>query len=333
MIALRSPEETLVLVPHIVGYRPARQLVLCGLDQRVVDASGQRACMGPVVVVDCAAESVGEDHARFIAEVVGHHRVTKAVIVLYCDDLAQVEGTAAARLEHVHAMALQALAPAPDGFLASYAVDGTSFVRVDGSEATVRSLRELDSCQAAAELVYKGSSPLREPPSPEIEAKPEAERDAALEKLRRRAVLEKELMLARERARAAHELHDGLGHRLTRIGMSLEFAGRVRDSDPDAAWEEVAVAERTSREAVREMRTWVRALSPVRAEDDRGVASLEDVAASFRGTGVRVRVTDELTGAAYEWSGQNYVRLDPFEGRVAHVFRVEPLTKPPTDSR
>ena len=76
-------------------------------------------------------------------------------------------------------MALQALAPAPDGFLASYAVDGTSFVRVDGSEATVRSLRELDSCQAAAELVYKGSSPLREPPSPEIEAKPEAERDAA----------------------------------------------------------------------------------------------------------------------------------------------------------
>ena len=46
-----------------------------------------------------------------------------------------------------------------------------------------------------------------------------------------------------------------------------------------------------------------------------------------------LRVTDELTGAAYEWSGQNYVRLDPFEGRVAHVFRVEPLTKPPTDSR
>ena len=122
-----------------------------------------------------------------------------------------------------------------------------------------------------------------------------AERDAALEEVRRRAVLEKELMLARERARAAHELHDGLGHRLTRIGMSLEFAGRVRHSDPAAAWEEVAVAERTSREAVREMRTWVRALSPVRAEDDRGVAGLEDVAASFRGTGVRVRVIDELS--------------------------------------
>ena len=121
-----------------------------------------------------------------------------------------------------------------------------------------------------------------------------AERDAALEDTRRRVALEKELMLAHERARAAHELHDGLGHRLTQIGMSLEFAGRVRDSDPSAAWNEVAVAERTSREAVGEMRTWVRALSPVRAEGCRGVAGLEAVAASFRGTGVEVRVRDEL---------------------------------------
>ena len=121
-----------------------------------------------------------------------------------------------------------------------------------------------------------------------------AERDAALEDTRRRGALEKELMLAHERARAAHELHDGLGHRLTQIGMSLEFAGRVRDSDPSAAWNEVAVAERTSREAVGEMRTWVRALSPVRAEGCRGVAGLEAVAASFRGTGLEVRVRDEL---------------------------------------
>ena len=120
------------------------------------------------------------------------------------------------------------------------------------------------------------------------------ERDAALENVRREAALEKELMLAQERARAAHELHDGLGHRLTQIGMSLEFASRVRSYNPDKAWNEVAVAERTSREAVGEMRTWARALSPVRAENGRGVAGLEAVAASFRGTGLEVRVRDEL---------------------------------------
>ena len=121
-----------------------------------------------------------------------------------------------------------------------------------------------------------------------------AERDAALENAQREAALEKELMLAQERARAAHELHDGLGHRLTQIGMSLEFAGRVRSYDPEVAWNEVAVAERTSREAVGEMRTWVRALSPVRAENGWGAAGLEAVAASFRGTGLEVRVRDEL---------------------------------------
>lgn len=99
--------------------------------------------------------------------------------------------------------------------------------------------------------------------------------DAALAQVRRKTALEKEFMLAQERARAAHELHDGLGHRLTQIGMSLEFAGRVRETDPDAAWEEVAVAERTSRDAVNEMRTWVRALSPVRSENDRGGVDLE----------------------------------------------------------
>ena len=38
-----------------------------------------------------------------------------------------------------------------------------------------------------------------------------------------------------------------------------------------------------------------------------------------------VKVSDELTGESYEWSGQNYVRLDPFAGQAAHVFSVEPL--------
>ena len=36
-------------------------------------------------------------------------------------------------------------------------------------------------------------------------------------------------------------------------------------------------------------------------------------------------VTDELTGSTFEWSGQNYVRLDPYGGQVAHVLSVKPL--------
>jgi starch synthase (maltosyl-transferring) len=34
-------------------------------------------------------------------------------------------------------------------------------------------------------------------------------------------------------------------------------------------------------------------------------------------------VCDELTGGRYAWSGHPYVRLDPAEGEVAHIFRVE----------
>src|SRR5699024_7146728 len=61
-----------------------------------------------------------------------------------------------------------------------------------------------------------------------------AERDRALarleeanSRLRRTAEVEKELLLADERARSARDLHDGLGYRLTLISISLEFARRT----------------------------------------------------------------------------------------------------------
>src|SRR5699024_10291868 len=120
-----------------------------------------------------------------------------------------------------------------------------------------------------------------------------AERDRALarleeanSRLRRTAEVEKELLLADERARSARDLHDGLGYRLTLISISLEFARRTRQSDPEAAWGEIDTADATSREAMTEMRTWVRALSPVRDADATGAAAFEAIASSFRGSGL-----------------------------------------------
>lgn len=124
-----------------------------------------------------------------------------------------------------------------------------------------------------------------------------AERDEALTRLeeavtrlRRTAEIEKELLLADERARSARDLHDGLGHRLTLITMGLEFARRSRADNPDAAWREVTTADATAREALDEMRTWVRALSPVRDADATGAAAFEAIAESFRGSGLEVSV-------------------------------------------
>lgn len=130
-------------------------------------------------------------------------------------------------------------------------------------------------------------------------------------RLRHASQTEKELLLADERARSARELHDGLGHRLTLMSMSLEYAGRIRAQDPDAAWEEVAQAQEAAHGALTEMRTWVRALSPVRDPAARGAAALEAIAESFRGTGLEVRVrasagADALLEADEELSLQVY---------------------------
>lgn len=114
-----------------------------------------------------------------------------------------------------------------------------------------------------------------------------------IDRLRHAAEIEKELLLSDERARSARELHDGLGHRLTLISMSLELAERMRGADVDQAWEEIRTAKDTTSDALAEMRMWVRALNPVRDAGARGLAALELIAESFRGTGLTVDVSGD----------------------------------------
>ncbi|GAB3625129.1 hypothetical protein GCM10027418_32160 [Mariniluteicoccus endophyticus] len=111
-----------------------------------------------------------------------------------------------------------------------------------------------------------------------------------LAELRASHDVEKELMLAEERARSARELHDGLGHRLTLIGMSLEYAMRVRDKDSDKAFAEVEHAREQASGTLAYMRRWVRALNPPRDTDLTGIAAFEAISESFRGTGLKVEV-------------------------------------------
>ncbi|GAB3705303.1 sensor histidine kinase [Mariniluteicoccus flavus] len=121
-----------------------------------------------------------------------------------------------------------------------------------------------------------------------------------VEELRATHQIEKELMLSDERARSARELHDGLGHRLTLIGMSLDYAGRMRESHPDKAYAEVEHARDQALEALTHMRRWVRALNPPRDSALTGIAAFEAIAESFRGTGLDVRV--HQTGQEHELS-------------------------------
>ncbi len=116
----------------------------------------------------------------------------------------------------------------------------------------------------------------------------------ANESLQRSAAAERDLMLAQERARSARELHDGLGHRLTVVTMSLDFAERMRERDPERAWSEIRAAREMSAEAIREMRMWVRAMHPADLTDLTDLGAFDAIAEAFRGTGLDVNV--ELTG-------------------------------------
>ncbi|MGJ3508858.1 sensor histidine kinase [Enemella sp. A6] len=105
------------------------------------------------------------------------------------------------------------------------------------------------------------------------------------------AMAELDRALAADRMEHARALHDDLGQRLTLIGMGLDLAGRIRQQDPDAAWAEVERTREAASEALAELRTMVRALSPLTTDEAVEVdldAALTRLAGAFTGTGLEV---------------------------------------------
>ena len=75
------------------------------------------------------------------------------------------------------------------------------------------------------------------------------ERRRALDELRIRLRDSRELDLTQERERTARALHDNLGHRLTTIGVSLDYARRIFPDDPAKADAELRRARQDTSEA------------------------------------------------------------------------------------
>lgn len=112
--------------------------------------------------------------------------------------------------------------------------------------------------------------------------------DAANSELRTRLDADRDLVLAHERERTARDLHDDLGHRLTAIGLSLDYAARV--DDPEAAHTELARARSLVGESLDAMRRLVRAMHPVELGALRDADAFHAIADAFRGTGIDIRV-------------------------------------------
>ncbi|MGM7698538.1 sensor histidine kinase [Microbacterium sp. A84] len=124
----------------------------------------------------------------------------------------------------------------------------------------------------------------------EIQSDTLAQLSEANGELQRRLGSEQDLVLAEERARVARELHDELGHRLTVIGLSLDYVERMRGRDAQRADAELVRARSTVSDALAAMRKVVRAMHPVELGSLRGAAAFLAVAEAFRSTGLDVRV-------------------------------------------
>jgi len=115
--------------------------------------------------------------------------------------------------------------------------------------------------------------------------------DTVNNELRRRLDADRDLVLAHERERTARDLHDDLGHRLTAIGLSLDYAARV--DDREAAQAELSRARDLVGESLDAMRRLVRAMHPVELGTLGDSEAFHAVAEAFRGTGIDIRVSVE----------------------------------------
>lgn len=114
--------------------------------------------------------------------------------------------------------------------------------------------------------------------------------------LRARLDTDRDLVIAQERERTARDLHDGLGHRLTAIGLSIDYAVRVNDQALADA--ELHRARAVVSESLDAMRRLVRAMHPIELSALRHADAFRAVADGFVGTGLTIDVHIEGDDAA-----------------------------------
>ncbi|MTE18430.1 GAF domain-containing protein [Streptomyces sp. TRM43335] len=116
----------------------------------------------------------------------------------------------------------------------------------------------------------------------------------------------RELTIAGERARIAHELHDAVSQKLFSLRLTAQAAGTLVDRDPARAKEELRQVAALAAEAADELRSTVVDLRPAALEDDGLVAALHS----------QVRVLDRAHGASLTFDSQE-VRALPADREEA----------------
>lgn len=120
----------------------------------------------------------------------------------------------------------------------------------------------------------------------------------------------RELTLAGERARIAHDLHDAVSQKLFSLRLTAKAAATLLDRDPVRARAELAEVTRLAAEAADELRTVVIELRPAALDEDGLVATLAS----------QVQVLDRAHSAAVGFDADGVRTLPP--GQEAAVLRI-----------
>ncbi|GAB2750286.1 hypothetical protein GCM10010442_81080 [Kitasatospora kifunensis] len=121
----------------------------------------------------------------------------------------------------------------------------------------------------------------------------------------------RELTLAGERARIAHDLHDAVSQKLFSLRLTAKAAAKLLDRDPERARTELAEVARLAAEAADELRAVVVELRPAALDEDGLVATLAS----------QVQVLDRAHTASVEFASDGGVRTLP-PAQEAAVLRI-----------
>ncbi|WP_188042735.1 DUF4192 family protein [Changpingibacter yushuensis] len=173
-ITLRTFEESLILIPHLLGYQPRHHVILLSLDHRGSDSTGRAACIGPMVAVDLTQVEDIATLSNALREAAHRCRVTCGVLAFFDAEPSHLSGGAHIEVES----SLRSLCEDLPGQIRAFRVRPSGWVDLERPD-DVRGWEVLEASEVAAALVFAGSSPQEFPPPTLVACKSEQELEVA----------------------------------------------------------------------------------------------------------------------------------------------------------
>ncbi len=159
VIKIRHLDDMLILIPHLLGYYPHNRLVLLSLDYRGSDATGRRACVGPIASIELPRGKLEADIGPGYARLVRRTGIRDAVLVAYGKNAA--DSAFRCDLEEIARLVQRELRANGGEIFGVYTADEQSWI---GSDGRTHLWEEGKSSTIAAAMVYSGSAPADRPP-------------------------------------------------------------------------------------------------------------------------------------------------------------------------